>query len=92
MVNSSTPILVNTSVPFDSAGIQITQAKTKAKLWIPLHPALVTALDHWPRANHVILVTSFGKPFTTGFGVWMADKIEKAGLPERCVTDAAITC
>src|SRR5205814_1675625 len=34
-----------------------------------------------------ILQTAFGRPFTSnGFGNFMADKIARAGLPDRCVT------
>src|SRR4029078_6121259 len=33
-----------------------------------------------------ILNTRFGQPFTRdGFGTWMASRIEKASLPDRCV-------
>ena len=34
----------------------------------------------------MILQTAFGRPFTSnGFGNYMADKISRAGLPDRCV-------
>ncbi len=67
--------------------IRVVQGKTGAKLSVPLHPDLGGVLAAWPRAHERILPTAFGKPFTPkGFGNWMADKIGKAGAPDRCVT------
>ena len=72
--------------------ICVTPLKTKrtsgVKLWIPIHPALQQVLDAADRDGEAILQTAFGQPFTSnGFGSGvMAVKIEKAGLPERCVT------
>lgn len=70
-----------------SAGsIAVVQAKTGTKLRIPVHPQLENALAAWPRSHLPILTTMFGKPFSVpGYGNWMADAIEKAGLPSRCV-------
>jgi enterobacteria phage integrase len=71
----------------EGPGIQVAQGKTGTKLWIPLHPGLTAALEQWPRSHVAILTNNFGKPFTVkGFGNWMADRIERAGLPSRCVT------
>ena len=63
------------------------QGKTGTKLSVPLHPDLSDALSSWPQRGERILVTTFGKSFTSnGFGNFMADKIADAGLPDRCVT------
>jgi enterobacteria phage integrase len=71
----------------EGGGIHVLQGKTRERLWIPLHPDLAIILEQWTRTHLSILVTNFGKPFTTkGFGNWMADRIALAGLPERCVT------
>jgi integrase len=72
----------------DVAGnaINVVQAKTGARLTIPLHPNLSAALRAWPRNNVVMLTTAFNKPFTyAGYGNMMADAIAAAGLPDRCV-------
>jgi enterobacteria phage integrase len=72
----------------DVAGnaINIVQAKTGARLTIPLHPNLSAALRAWPRKHVVMLTTVFNKPFSdAGYGNMMADAIAAAGLPDRCV-------
>ena len=67
--------------------IRVVQQKTRTKLIVSLHPDLKDVLAQWPKTHLVILTTGHGKPFTpAGFGGWMADKIEAAGLPEHCVT------
>jgi integrase-like protein len=67
--------------------IHVVQRKTKAKLWVPVHPQLAAMLATCPEKDGAILKTSFGKPFAAaGFGNFMADRIDEAGLPERCVT------
>jgi integrase len=72
--------------------ICVTPLKTKrtsgVKLWIPIHPALQEVLDAADADIGTILLTAFGQPFTpNGFGSgFMALKIDKAGLPKRCVT------
>ncbi len=67
--------------------IRVIQGKTGAKLAVPVHPALAEALSAWSNDHAVILTTAFGNPFAAnGFGNFMADKIARAGLPERCVT------
>ncbi len=66
--------------------INVVQAKTGARLTIPLHPNLSAAVRAWPRNNVVMLTTAFNKPFTyAGYGNMMADAIARAGLPDRCV-------
>jgi integrase len=72
----------------DVAGnaISVVQAKTGARLTIPLHPQLSAALRAWPRKHLVILTTAFNRPFSNaGYGNMMADAIAAAGLPDRCV-------
>jgi len=69
------------------AAIRVTQQKTGAKLWIPIHKALASVLLACPRRGETILVTKFGRPFTyNGFGNFVADRVREAGLPKRCVT------
>ncbi len=66
--------------------INVVQAKTGARLTIPLHPNLSAALRAWPRKNLVMLTTAYNKPFSNaGYGNMMADAIAAAGLPDRCV-------
>lgn len=68
-------------------GIWVVQRKTKAKLLVPLHPELYAILSTSPRRRGAILQTNFGRPFTSkGLSNFMATRIGKAGLPERCVT------
>jgi enterobacteria phage integrase len=63
------------------------QLKTRAKLLIPVHPALRVALAASKVTGGCILKTSSDASFTAkGFSNFMADKIAGAGLPERCVT------
>ena len=72
----------------DLAGnaIYVVQAKTGARLTIPLHSNLSAALRAWPRRHVVMLTTAFNKPFSdAGYGNMMADAIAAAGLPDRCV-------
>jgi len=67
--------------------IRVVQGKTGAKLWIPLHPELARILEAWPKTNLMMLTSSFGKPFTPdGFSHYMAKRIARVELPERCVT------
>ena len=70
--------------------INVVQAKTGARLTIPLHPNLSAALRAWPRKHVVMLTTVFNKPFSdAGYGNMMADAIAAAGLPDRCLRKAA---
>jgi len=75
----------------ENGTIQVTPLKTKRttgkKLWIPIHPDLEQVLAGSKIGSQKLLETSFGKPFKgDGFGNYMADKIDDAGLPQRCVT------
>ena len=72
----------------DIAGskIRVVQAKTGAKLQIEIHPHLRAVLDAWPRKHLTILTSSKGAQYTVeSYGNLMADAIEAAGLPARCV-------
>lgn len=70
-----------------SAGrIRVVQAKTGGKLFIPIHSALAKALENWPRSHVTIIVSGRGAQYTVeSFGNLMADAIDAAGLPKRCV-------
>ena len=65
-----------------------TKRTSRVKLWIPIHPALQDVLDAAVPGVGTILKTTFGEAFTpNGFGSsFMPAKIDKAGLPKRCVT------
>jgi enterobacteria phage integrase len=66
--------------------IRVKQMKTGVELLLPVHPALKDALEAWPR-NHVAILANAAGHGTSihGFGGFMAEAIEKAGLPSRCV-------
>ena len=62
--------------------ITVRQQKTGAVLQIPMHPELKAVLDQTPKSNLTFLVTEYGKPFSVnGFGNWMRDRCDEAGLP-----------
>lgn len=62
------------------------QAKTGTFVSIRQHPDLTATLAAHDRKGVVILINQIGKPFSEhGFGNWMADAIDAAGLPDRCV-------
>jgi integrase len=66
--------------------IWVEQEKGDAKLYIPIHSELRLVLDKWPRQHVTMLVGSRGKPYTVeSYGNLMADAIDAAGLPKRCV-------
>lgn len=66
--------------------VRVCQTKTGARLVIPQHKLLKDALEAWPRKHVTILVGPRGKPYTVeSYGNWMADAIDGAGLPKRCV-------
>jgi integrase len=68
-------------------GICVTQIKTKAKLVIPTHPELATVLAISAAGEGALIRTSFGNGFTQkGLANFMAEAIDKAALPGRCVT------
>lgn len=71
-------------------GLHIVQEKTEVELIIPLHSQLVLILEAWrvvsPSIKNEIIVTQKGQPYTiNGYAVLLADAIERAGLPKRCV-------
>src|SRR6185295_20174664 len=71
----------------EGSTIKVIQGKTKAELWIPLHPGLAAALAAWPRTHMVMLTTHYGEPHSVkALGNWMTATIAQAGLPDRCVT------
>jgi integrase len=75
------------SVDLAEGGIWVVQQKTKAKLLVPVHPELRQALDACELSDGNILKTGFGAAFSgKGFSNFMADRIDQAELPERCVT------
>ena len=63
------------------------QSKTDEELWIPEHRELTAELARGVAGTDTLLFTpTQGKPFDeTYYGAWMADAIDKAGLPEDCV-------
>lgn len=73
---------------YDAAALTIwvRQEKTGVELLIPVHRDLRTALEAWPRNHLAILANAAGLGTSVnGFGGFMADAIERANLPPRCV-------
>ena len=64
----------------------VKQEKTGAELAIPMHRALREALEAW-KPKHIVLLANEAGTGTSvaGLGNFMADAIEAAGLPARCV-------
>jgi integrase len=63
--------------------IAVRQEKTDAPLLIPIAPELAESLALVPRTNMTFLLTQRGAPFTkAGFGNWMRDRCDDAGLPQ----------
>lgn len=71
-----------------------TQSKTGEELWIPEHRTLTEELARGVSGISALLTTpTQGKPFDpVYFGAWFADAIEKAKLPEDCVTHGLRKC
>lgn len=66
--------------------VKVVQEKTGTGLVIPIHSELRRALEVWSRRHATILATPDGRGTSApAFGNFMADAIEAAGLPERCV-------
>lgn len=66
--------------------IQVTQSKTDAPLWIPMHRELRRAIDAMPAGDMLLLVNEKGAAFdAVYFGAWFAEAIDDAGLPDDCV-------
>jgi len=62
--------------------IRVKQQKTKKALTIPIIPALQEALAILPKDAPTFLVTEYGRPYSVaGFGNWMRDRCDEAGLP-----------
>jgi integrase len=68
-------------------GIEVVQSKTGEELWIPEHRELTAELARGVAGTGPLLFTpTQGKPFDENYyGAWMADAIDKAGLPDDCV-------
>jgi integrase len=63
--------------------IAVRQEKTDKPLLLPIEPELAAALALVPRTNLTFLLTERGAPFTkNGFGNWMRDRCDEAGLPQ----------
>jgi integrase len=68
------------------AQIKGDMANRDERLIIPVHRDLRTALEAWPRYHMTILASARTKGMSAAsFGNFMAEAIEAAGLPERCV-------
>jgi integrase len=66
--------------------VRVIQEKTGTELDIPMHRDLVAALKAWPQHHINVLGLKDGRGTSVAaFGNLMADAIEAAGLPERCV-------
>jgi integrase len=62
--------------------ISVRQEKTNAVLDIPVHAALVLAIDAIPREHLTFLTTRQGEPFRpTSFSAWFRKACDAAGLP-----------
>jgi integrase len=74
----------------DGDTIEVAQQKTgqensDEKLVIPMHRNLRQELALAKRKHVVILATAYGQPFSLkGFGNFVSDAIQAAGLPARC--------
>lgn len=49
---------------YDGRSIRLVQQKTRQPLVVPVHPALKTHLDGWPRLASTILTNSLDRPWT----------------------------
>ncbi|NEX46963.1 tyrosine-type recombinase/integrase [Pseudotabrizicola algicola] len=62
--------------------IRIRQQKTGTPLMIPILPELKAALADQPKDAPTFLRTEYGRPYSVaGFGNWMRDRCDEAGLP-----------
>jgi integrase len=70
------------------------QGKTGEELWIPEHSELTAELARGVAGIASLLTTpTQGKPFDpVYFGSWFAEAIDKAGLPDDCVTHGLRKC
>ena len=70
---------------YDGTAIAVTQEKTEAPLWIPIHPELKAILDGTDLSGPAILTGPHGHGYTReSFGNLMADAIAAAGLADAC--------
>ena len=61
--------------------IRVTQEKTGARLWLPIHPSLQASIGATATTGLFFIETEYGKPFTTaGFGNWFRKKCDAAGI------------
>lgn len=59
--------------------------KNSSETSIPISEELELALGLFANADGTYLQTSFGKPYTAaGFGNWFREKVDEAGLPQKC--------
>ncbi len=62
--------------------IRVRQQKTGTPLMIPILPTLQAALADLPKDAPAFLLTEYGRPYSAaGFGNWMRDRCDEAGLP-----------
>jgi integrase len=64
------------------AKIAVRVKKTNTLLLLPIAPELAQALDGVPKTNMTFLLTSFGAPFSEGFGKWFRNRCIEAGLQQ----------
>ena len=63
--------------------LRVEQAKTGAKLWIPVTPQLQQIIDASPVNQLTFVVTESGKPFhSNSFSNWFRLECDAAGLPQ----------
>lgn len=62
--------------------IRVRQQKTGTPLMIPILPELKAALADLPKDAPAFLLTEYGRPYSAaGFGNWVRDRCDEAGLP-----------
>lgn len=69
----------------DASGgvISVRQQKTQTPLIIPIMPALAKALETLRKDAPTFLLTEHGRPFSAaGFGNWLRDRCNEAGLED----------
>ncbi|MBX6426836.1 MAG: tyrosine-type recombinase/integrase [Variibacter sp.] len=66
----------------EEGGGNVVQRKTRAALWIPMHPELARTLEAAERKSEYVLLTRHGQPFSRkGLSVRMRAWTKAAGLP-----------
>lgn len=69
-----------------SGGIEIVQQKTKAVVWVPMHPELAKLVGEAPKKAITILTNSEGKPYSAQSLKVAFRKICKlSGVSDKCV-------